>query len=171
MDAGRPALNVVPFTAPPDDAIAAAAIPSAPPKIRKAVAQLTPHERAVWRDLVRPLSEYGLAHQTDWALLLVITRVLSQWITVERQLEEYRASNGGSYMAKTPNGYEQPHQLYYMAKDLKRQLLQWLPEAALTIPSFAKLTGDEELPKTGELFEDPVTVFRNRKQAMHGSGA
>lgn len=143
------------------------AIAAEPPK---ALAKLSPRERKVWRYLVQALADYGLVHRTDAPLLMIVVRVFVQWLDAEEKLAQLAADTGG-FMVKTPNGYEQPHQLYYVAKDLKRQLLQWLPEAALTIPSFAKLTNDDELPKTGELFDDPVTAFRNRKRAINGTAS
>jgi hypothetical protein len=69
-------------------------------------------------------------------------------------------------LVATPNGYEQPHQLFYVARQLKRELLQWLPEAALTIPSFHKIVGERAKPEQGTLFEDPVAAHRERRAAM-----
>jgi hypothetical protein len=51
-------------------------------------------------------------------------------------------------------------------RTLKRELLQWLPEAALTIPSFSKQVGERARPEQGSLFEDPVTAHRERRAAM-----
>lgn len=135
------------------------------------LAKLSPAERRVFNQIARELERYGLVHRTDGILLTVITRVFCQWVDAEKSLVEHITEHK-TMMCKTPNGYEQPHQLYYVAKDLKRQLLQWLPEAALTIPSFAKLTGDDNVPATADLFDDPVTNFRKRKAAISdGTGA
>ena len=72
----------------------------------------------------------------------------------------------GSYYVSTPNGYQQPHQAYYVARDKKRELLKWLPEAALTIPSFHKLK-TEQLTPQGDLFgADPIEQFRQRKAKL-----
>ena len=162
MSGTPPNVVVGPFAGQP--APAPSAIAAEAPK---ALAKLTPRERRVWRYLVGALSDYGLVHRTDAPLLMVVVRVFVQWLDAEEKLAQL-AAESGSYIVRTPNGYEQPHQLYYVARDLKKQLLQWLPEAALTIPSFAKLTSEDDLPKTGELFEDPVTAFRSRKQAING---
>jgi phage terminase small subunit len=160
-----PASNVVPVDFGSGPAKPAAIAPEKPSPLAK----LSTRERRVWNYLVKALADYGLVHRTDAPLLMIVVRVFVQWLDAEEQLAELVVKSG-SYIIKTPNGYEQPHQLYYVAKDLKRQLLQWLPEAALTIPSFAKLTeGGDELPKTPDMFEDPVEAFRNRKQALNGS--
>jgi phage terminase small subunit len=129
--------------------------------------KLSAREKAVWHYLVEALKRYCLIHKTDAPLLTIIVRIFVQWCDAEQQLQAHAKANDGSFMTKTPNGFEQPHQLYYVARDLKRQLLQWLPEAALTIPSFTKLTGGDAAPLTPDMFEDPVVAFRNRKQALN----
>jgi phage terminase small subunit len=136
----------------------------------RVLAKLSPLERRIFNHLARELERYGLAHRTDAMLLIVIARVFCQWVDAEERLQQHIVATG-TMMAKTPNGYEQPHQLYYVAKDLKKQLLAWLPEAALTIPSFAKLTGDDQVPATPDMFEDPVVDFRNRKRALSGTSS
>jgi hypothetical protein len=65
-------------------------------------------------------------------------------------------------MVKTPNGYEQPHQCYYMARNLKTELLRMLPEACLTIPSFAKVKQAMREPQQADMF-DPLVAFVSGK--------
>ena len=50
--------------------------------------------------------------------------------------------NGGSYITESANGYRTPHPLYYVARDHKKSLLTWLPEAALTIPVIPALAAE-----------------------------
>lgn len=141
----------------------ASAIPS---EIPNAPAKLTAKERGVWDHVTQALHEYGLVHRTDGLALTVICRTFCRWVDAEEALTKYAKENEGSYIVKTPNGYEQPHQLFYTARTLKRELLQWLPEACLTIPSFQKAVGERASPQQGALFEDPVEAHRQRKAAM-----
>ena len=105
-------------------------------------------------------------HRTDGLLMTVICKTFCNWVAQEEFLEKLKRENNGSYYVKTPNGYEQPHQAYYVARDYKRELLKWLPEAALTIPSFQKLKADQMTPQ-GDLFgDDPIEQFRQRKARM-----
>ena len=66
---------------------------------------------------------------------------MAEWLEARETLEEFKSRNKGSYYVKTPNGYEQPHQSFYVAEKLRRELLQYLPECCLTIPSFANVRG------------------------------
>jgi len=130
------------------------------------LAKLSPKERKAWDYITAALRDYGLIHRTDAILLTVIVRTFARWVDAEEQLSAYAKEHDGSYIIKTPNGFEQPHQLFYLARTLKRELLQWLPEAALTIPSFSKQVGERARPEQGSLFEDPVTAHRERRAAM-----
>lgn len=169
----KPGLRVV------DAAFAGASAPShARPATRRAsieaekptiLTTFSADERRVWKYVVAALNKYGFVHRTDSLVLTVIVRVFVQWLAAEDKLAELSVAAGGSFMVKTPNGFEQPHQLYYVAKDLKRQLLQWLPEAALTIPSFAKLSSEDSVPNTPDMFDDPVRSFQDRKKALSGT--
>lgn len=136
-------------------------------EIPKPVAKLTAKERAVWEHVTQALQQYGLIHLTDAMAVTVICRTFVRWVEAEEQLTKFSKENGGSYIVKTPNGYEQPHQLFYAARTLKRELLAWLPEAALTVPSFQKVVGDRPQPGQGTLpgFEDPVEAHRRRRTA------
>lgn len=134
-------------------------IPSPPGKLGK-------REKAVWKHVTEALLEYGLIHRTDAIMLMVICRTFVRWVDAEEQLDQIIIDNGGTYIVSTPNGYEQPHQLFYLSRNLKKELLQWLPEAALTIPSFAKAVEVRQVPTQGTLFDDPVEAHRRRKTAI-----
>lgn len=146
-----------------------------PSEIPDAPAKLTAKERKVWEHVTLALHEVGLIHRTDGLVLTVICRTFIRWVEAEEKLSEFAKDNNGSYITVTPNGYEQPHQLFYVARNLKKELLQWLPEAALTIPSFNKLVGERSRPEQGSLFEDPIEAHRKRKAgiglAVHEGGA
>ena len=145
------------------DAASVAAIPS---EIPDAIAKLSAKEKRVWEHVTLALHEYGLIHRTDAMALTVICRTFVRWVDAEEELSGFMKSNAGSYFVTTPNGYVQPHQIFYVARQLKKELLQWLPEAALTIPSFHKLVGERAAPEQGRLFEDPVDAHRSRKAAL-----
>lgn len=127
--------------------------------------KLSPREKKVWAHVTEALEEYGLIHRTDGMLMTVICRTFCDWCAQEEFLQAL-VKEQGSYYVTTPNGYSQPHQAYYVARDLKRDLLRWLPEAALTIPSFHKIKGEQLAPQ-GDLFGvDPIEQFRQRKAAL-----
>lgn len=136
-------------------------------EIPTTVARLSPKEKKLWNHVTQSLLEYGLIHRTDAMVLTVICKTFIRWVEAEEKLSELMKNNDGDYFVKTPNGFEQPHQIFYVARNLKKDLLQWLPEAALTIPSFQKAVsvsgdaGQNRLPG----FEDPVEAHRNRKTA------
>lgn len=123
--------------------------------------KLSAKEKKLWEHVTAALEEYGLIHRTDGMLLTIICKTFCDWAAQEEFLQKL-SRDTGSYYVKTPNGYEQPHQAYYVARDKKRELLKWLPEAALTIPSFHKLKAEQLTPQ-GDLFDDPVEQFRERK--------
>lgn len=132
------------------------------------VAKLSAKEKKLWDHVTQALHEYGLIHRTDAMVLTVICRTFIRWVEAEELLSRFMKENDGSYFAKTPNGYEQPHQSFYVARNLKKELLQWLPEAALTIPSFQKaISSGSSGGSQGQLpgFEDPVELHRKRKTA------
>lgn len=144
----------------------ASAATSIPAEIPSAVAKLSPKEKKIWDHVTGSLLEYGLIHRTDALALTVICRTFVRWVDAEEQLTAFAKEKSGSYIVTTPNGYEQPHQLFYLARNLKKELLQWLPEAALTIPSFQKMVGERAAPEQGTLFDDPVEAHRRRKVAI-----
>lgn len=133
-------------------------------EIPKPPSALAADEKRIWKYITEALFEYGLIHKTDGITLTVICKTFCTWVRVEKQLEDVVATSvDGTYFVTTPNGYSQPHQAYYMARNLKKELLQWLPEAALTIPSFQKFMGEVGAPSQGGLFDDPVTRHRDNK--------
>ena len=142
-------------------------IASVPAEIPEPPAELHGNERQVWDYVTAALLQYGLVHRTDGMVLMVICRTFRRWLEAEAALQAFMDDNGGDFIVTTPNGYQQPHQLYYLARNLKADLLKWLPEAALTIPAFSKLKADEmAASQQGSLFDDPVDAFRKRRAAM-----
>ncbi|GAB2913809.1 P27 family phage terminase small subunit [Paralcaligenes ginsengisoli] len=158
-------LQLLPAVTGKDGEVAPAAsvIPS---EIPAAETRLSAKERKVWDHVTAALLDYGLIHRTDAMMLTVICRTFVRWAEAEEALNVFAKKNDGSYVVKTPNGYEQPHQLFYVARTLKKELLQWLPEAALTIPSFQKTVSALDAPEQGSLFDDPVEAHRRRKVAI-----
>lgn len=145
--------------APIDDSILSE-IPDVP-------AKLTPKEKKVWIHVAEALKEYGLIHRTDGLMLTVICKTFSNWVDAEIELAKFKEDNGGSYIVESANGYRSPHPIYFIAKNYKKELLDWLPEAALTIPSFHKIKGEKIADGSqGKLFDDPVESFRAQKTAM-----
>jgi len=107
-------------------------------EIPKPQKKLTDAERPVWLYVCKALKEQGLIHRTDVMALHVIVTTFVRWVDAEQFVERLQEETG-TYVVTTPNGYEQPHQMFFVARNLKRDLLQWLPEACLTIPSFQKV--------------------------------
>ncbi|WP_213778867.1 P27 family phage terminase small subunit [Caballeronia sp. dw_276] len=122
-------------------------------------------EKRVWDYVAKALLDYGLIHRTDAMLMHVIVKTFVQWVDAEAALEKHVEENDGSFMTKTPNGYQQPHQAYYVARNLKRELLQMLPEACLTIPSFAKVKQAMREPQQPDMFDPLVAFVSNKPQA------
>ncbi|CAB3688332.1 hypothetical protein LMG24238_02981 [Paraburkholderia sediminicola] len=118
-------------------------------------------EQRVWDYVAGALKDYGLIHRTDAMLMHLIVSTFVQWVDAEAAVEKHTAEKG-SFMVKTPNGYEQPHQCYYMARNLKAELLRMLPEACLTIPSFAKVKQAMREPQQPDMF-DPLVAFVSGK--------
>ena len=138
-------------------------------QIPDSIKRLTPREKKVWQHVTQALKEQGLIHRTDAMLLNVIVTTFCRWVDTEEQLEQYIKEHDGSYLCVTPNGYEQPHQLFYAARHLKRDLLQWLPEACLTIPSFRKAKNLMAQPSQQGLFDsDHLTNFVGSKPRLVG---
>ena len=137
-------------------------------QIPDSLKKLTPKERKIWQHVTQALKDHCLIHQTDAMLLNVIVTTFCRWVDTEEQLEKYMKEHDGSYLCTTPNGYEQPHQLFYAARHLKRDLLNWLPEACLTIPSFRKAKNLIAQPQQGQLFGDNLTNFVGSKPRLVG---
>ncbi|WP_231408990.1 P27 family phage terminase small subunit [Ralstonia solanacearum] len=108
--------------------------------------KLSSTERKVWDYICQCLREEGLPHLTAGIAIAVVCKTFIRWVRAEAELQNFEASNKGSFMVTTPNGHSQPHQLYFATRNLKGELLKWLPESCLTLPSSvmarAKL-GDE----------------------------
>lgn len=138
-------------------------------EIPNSIKKLTPRERKVWQHVTDSLKKHGLVHSTDAMMLNIIVTTFCRWVDTEEQLEKYMKDNDGSYLCKTPNGYEQPHQLFYASRHLKKDLLQWLPEACLTIQSFRKAKNLMGQPQQPSLFDgDSLTNFVGSKPRLVG---
>lgn len=98
-------------------------------------AQLSPRERKVWDYICLMLRREGLAHMTAGIAIAIVCKTFIRWINTELELQNFEASNSGSYFIKTPNGMDQPHQLFYASNKLRQELLRCLPESCLTLPS------------------------------------
>jgi len=149
--------------------VASPAPPSASEKtdaeVPEYLKKMTTAEKKVWAYVTASLKEYGLIHKTDGMMLHVIVKTFCRWVDVEAELEAYIAEHK-TIIVKSKNGYEQPHQLHYVARDCKRELLQWLPEACLTIPSFRKAKNLMGQPLQPGLFDDPLTQFVGAKPKL-----
>jgi hypothetical protein len=142
----------------------AAKSPSTPPG-----AQLSPRERKVWDYICECLREAGLEHITCGLTISIICRTYVRWIDAELKLTEVEEQLGGTYFVKSPNGYEQPHQAFHVARNLKGELLKWLPESCLTLPSV--VTAKAKLPDLApqdDLFDSAVGHARNHPSAASG---
>lgn len=139
---------------------------SIPSEIPAPPTKFSAKEKKIWVHVTKALHEYGLIHLTDSMALAVICRTFVRWVDAEEKLDQLTYENGGTYIVATPNGYEQPHQLFFVVRSLKKELLQWLPEAALTIPSFAKAIESRQAPTQGTLFDDPVAAHRKGKPTV-----
>ena len=157
--ASRPALHAVSSTLAPavvtvDDTV----------EIPKPLDALGPEERKVWKYLTEALRDAGLIHRTDAVLLMVITRTYRNWINLEAELERYRDTNGGETTKYTDKGYPIVHPLFYAAAEERKALLQWLPEALLTIASYQKVKRNLVDPNQPSLFgADPLGAFVGAK--------
>lgn len=128
--------------------------------------KLSTKEKKIWEHVTLALLEYNLIHRTDGLTLSIICRTYVDWVEATNELDEYKRDNGGSYITESANGYRAPHPLYYVVRDHKKSLLDWLPEAALTIPSFHKLKGNQVETPQGDLFDDPIEAHKARKAAI-----
>ena len=156
-------IQVKPESFSPDAGdMAKAAIPKPPSK-------MTTKEKKIWNYVTNALYENGLCHTTDGLALMVVVRTFIEWIEATEALQEFARNNKknpGTYITRTPNGYEQPHQLYYVTRDKKKELLQWLPECALTIPSFVKTKRmAEKDSRQIDLFADSIIEYRSERPA------
>lgn len=128
--------------------------------------KLSAKEKKIWVYVAQALLEYGLIHRTDGLTLAIICRTFAEWVEATEELERYKRDNNNSYITESGNGYRAPHPLYYVARDHKKSLLTWLPEAALTIPSFQKAMAAAPVDNQPGLFDDPVETFKAQKAAI-----
>ncbi len=133
-------------------------------KIPEPPTPLSEREKVIWNHVTRALHEYQLIHLTDGLMLVVICKTYLAWVDANEQLEKYLQENDGNFIVETKNGYRTPHPVYYIEREKKRELLKWLPEAALTIPSFAKIKSSQLADSSqGNLFDDPLNDYKNSK--------
>jgi P27 family predicted phage terminase small subunit len=128
--------------------------------------KLSAKEKKIWEHVTLALLEYGLIHRTDGLTISIICRTYVDWVDATNELDNFKKDNGGTYITESANGYRTPHPLYYIVRDHKKSLLDWLPEAALTIPSFHKLKGEQVETPQGDLFNDPIQLHKARKAAI-----
>lgn len=121
---------------------------------------LTDTERALWQHICEQLTAAGMVHLTAGLAISVIVKKYARWVDAQAQVEQL-----DSLVIKTPNGYEQPHQLVYLVGRLENELLKWLPQAALTIPSFAKVRSLEKGENQMDMFaREVLDALRGRPE-------
>ncbi|WP_447988325.1 P27 family phage terminase small subunit [Achromobacter spanius] len=136
MDQERPKLEVIAGGAQKVVSLATtgkAVSPERPPGLT------APREIEIWNYICEQLRTAGIEHRIFGLAGALVCNAYAEWLEARETLEEFKTRNKGSYYVKTPNGYEQPHQSFYVAEKLRRELLQYLPECCLTIPSFANV--------------------------------
>lgn len=116
-------------------------------------------EQQVWDYICDQLRKANLLHLTAGIAISVIVKKYRRWLTAIEALDEYMDENGGSFQVKTPNGYQQPHQLVHYVDKQEKELLKWLPSCCLTIPTFAKVKALENGQEQGDLFLDEIRSF------------
>lgn len=161
MNASKPNLAVVSGTRA---GVAESPIAAELPKPLK---PLSKAELSVWKYVTKALLDYGLVHRTDAMILHVIVSTFVRWIDAEAFVEKFAEDHDGSYIVSTANGYQQPHQMFYTAQKLKRELVQYLPEACLTIPSFQKVKQGIQDPNQGRLFDPLVAFVADKPKLVH----
>ena len=109
--------------------------------------KFTARERRVWAYIVARLEEDGLAPPTAGIVVSVVVRMYVAWLDAEQKLREVIAEHDGSYYVKSERGHEQPHQAYYVCRNLRAELCKWLPECCLTLPSRANVLA--KVPEAG----------------------
>jgi chloramphenicol O-acetyltransferase len=111
--------------------------------------QMSEQEIAVWDYICAQLRAAGIEHTTFGLAAVLVCKTYVDWLSASEELIRIKQANNGSHLVTLKNGYEQPHQAYYVVRELRRELLQYLPECCLTIPSFAnvrsKLGGNGQL--------------------------
>jgi Phage terminase, small subunit len=163
----RPTLSIVPPENPGANSAGASdrSADPLPPELPKAQAELTEDERRVWLYVGKALREAGLLHRTDAIVLTVIVRTFCSWLGLEAELAKYQAEHG-TLIKHTEKGYPVMHPLFYAAQTEKKALLQWLPEAALTIPSYQKAIAAADPEDQGDLFGDALELHTRSKPRL-----
>ncbi|OZI23608.1 hypothetical protein CAL26_09205 [Bordetella genomosp. 9] len=135
MNGNPPNLTVIPGGGgkAPAAAVSQVQSPDRPP------GNMSAEEIEVWNYICAQLREAGIEHTTFGLAAAIVCKLYVAWLRATAKLENVMAEGDGSYMVKTPNGYEQPHQAFYVAQGLRKELLTYLPECCLTIPSFANV--------------------------------
>lgn len=134
-------------------------------------AQLDARERKVWDYICRVLRDAGMPHLTAGLAIAVVCRTFIRWVDAELRLRDLERTTG-TYFITTPNGHQQPHQIFYVAAGHKKELLQWLPESCLTLPATvttrAKL-GDEGVQDDlfADLFEHGLERVAQKSKLTH----
>lgn len=154
----RPTLTVIDGAGPVSAAPGLEVIESPPCPV-----ELSAAERDIWDHICTQLRAARLQHLTAALAISVIVKKYARWVDAQRLLDVYVAANNGSWMVRTPNGYEQPHQLVYLVEKLEKELLRWLPQAALTIPSCAKVRALEKSPGQGDPSDAGLRDFLARR--------
>lgn len=113
----------------------------------------------MWDYICDQLRKAGLLHMTAGIAISVIVKKYRRWLSAIEALDEFMSENDGRFQVKTPNGYEQPHQLVHYVDKQEKELLRWLPSCCLTIPTFAKVKALEKGAEQGDLFLDEIRSF------------
>lgn len=129
--------------------------------------KLSAREQKIWNYIVEALAGTDFDLTTSGLLLMIIMRTYIDWEDSVTQLERYKKANGGSYMSVTPNGYEQPCQLFFACRQLKNELLKWLPEACLTVVSLTRTKKVQESDvRQGDLFTEEMKSFMDLRPSI-----
>ena len=144
MDDDKPSFNVIEggFGKAAPAAVGEAVVSPRPPP----GSNLSSQERRVWDYICEQLREAGVEHRTSGLAIKVITRTYMDWVKSVKECDDH----GRYATSKAGNTYELPHS--FTEKQLKKDLLRWLPMACLTIPSLAKVKEGDGNPQTGDLF-------------------
>lgn len=129
-------------------------------RIPDAPVKLSAREREIWNHIANALYECKVARPVYGLSLAVIARTVIEWQDACVELARYCRAHGGSYIMETPNGYKQPHPLYYIARDKKKELAEWCDAMGLRFVPFER-TMRERLAADSQrdLFDDPVKAY------------
>lgn len=126
------------------------------------IEKLDSREKKIWRDVVEAMRANGRVTEADSILVHVVVRSYTTWLDMEAAFAAHLKEEK-TPMVVTPNGYKQVSQLFYAARDAKKALLEWLPEALLTPRAYQKSLGEGEGGQ-GNLFpDDPIEAHRRNR--------